>query len=275
MGRMRYPPQAESFMIAKQMTTHDIAAIADEAVFVLPTTAIEQHGPHLPIGTDFTIAARIVTAAEKQRPNLICLYPAVPFGSSDHHALFAGTLTLRADLYTQVLVDLMEKMIGWGARRIVLINSHGGNMTPGKQALNLVAAKRPTGVWCVMVTYFELCGKTFAGDEPMDTPAISHACEYETSMMQVIAPGNVHLDRYQAHKEPSANNYIGWHDEKPGVVSYGAMTEWISSNGVSGDPRKATADKGEHLLRAATDALVKFIDDFSTWPYPRDLREED
>lgn len=51
------------------------------------------------------------------------------------------------------------------------------------------------------------------------------------------------------------------------------MTEWVTSNGVSGDPRKATATKGEHLLNAAVDALVKFVDDFKTWPFPQDLRE--
>lgn len=202
-------------MLAAHMTTDQIKAIADRAVFVLPVAAIEQHGPHLPIGTDWLIGSHITSSTEAKCTDSLVLYPALPMGSSHHHAPFAGTQSIAADHYTQVLVDIMESMIGWGAQRIILLNSHGGNMTPGKQALNLVAAKRPRDVWAVMVTYFELCGRAFAGDAPMETPAISHACEYETSMMQVIAPDCVHLDRYMPHREPPANNYIGWHDESP------------------------------------------------------------
>jgi creatinine amidohydrolase len=263
-------------MLAAEMTTLEIADLAANAVFILPVAAIEQHGPHLPIGTDWMLGSRVAADAERQRPDRIVLYPAIPVGSSDHHRPFAGTLTLRADHYTDMLVDLTETMIGWGARRICLLNSHGGNMTPGKQALNLVAARRPHDVWCVMTSYFDLAGSAFAGDPPMETDAVlSHACEYETSMMQIVAPQLVHMDRYTPQTEPPDNKYIGWHDERPSPIAYGAMTEWITSNGVSGDPRPSTPEKGEHLLRAAADALVRFVDDFATWPFPRDMRDGD
>lgn len=261
-------------MILTQMTTAAVQKQAKEKVVLLPVGAIEQHGPHLSVSTDTDIVTRVATKAEELLKDDVLLCPTLPFGSSHHHLSFAGTMSLAPDTYTQVLVELVESFLENGFRRIVLLNGHGGNVTPGRQALSILSQKHDKTINpnIVFTTYWELGGKPFAGLPPMETPALSHACEYETSLLLHLFPEKVFSDKIERARRPASNGYIPWEDDEPyRGVSIVKKTEFISSNGSSGEPGLGTAPKGEHLFNSAVEALVKFISSFKTWPFSENL----
>lgn len=253
------------------LTSPEIARLAPGSVAVLPVAAVEQHGPHLPVTTDTDLVTAIAGAAEQNLPEQIILCPTLPYGSSHHHSSFAGTLSVHPELFTRIVIDLVRSLESSGFRRVVILNGHGGNITPVRQALSILAQAPVAEV--ALATYWELAAPSFSGRPPMESPALSHACEYETSMMLALDSTRVHLDRAARAARPPANSYVAWEDDAPyRGVSVVRRTEHLSGNGSSGEPQKATAAKGAHLLSAATRALIEFLTDFASWPPMEDLR---
>lgn len=241
---------------------------ADDTVIVLPLGAIEQHGPHMAVSTDTDIVTYLAGQAEKALPGQVLLCPTMPFGSSHHHLSFGGTISISPALYTQVIVEMVGSLLQNGFKRIVLLNGHGGNITPVKQALGTLSKDfaQAAEANIALVTYWELAGKPFSGEAPMESPALSHACEYETSMMLHLFPEKVWMEKAERARRPASNGYIPWEDDEAyrGVTLF-KQTAYISSNGSSGEPQKASAEKGRYLLENATEALVTFLRAFSGW----------
>ena len=252
----------------------DINREADNRIILLPLGAIEQHGPHLSVSTDLDIVSRIAHDAEDRMKEDILLCPALPFGSSDHHSSFGGAISLSPDLYVKVIVNLVQSFVGNGFRRIVLLNGHGGNITPVKQALAILSKQFDATAqpYIALATYWELAGKVFSGEPPMESAALSHACEYETSLMLHLFPGKVWMDKVKRAVRPESNGYTGWEDDEPyrGITIF-KQTAYISDNGSSGEPRKGTAEKGKHLFEQASNALVEFLHAFKGWPLLQNL----
>ena len=249
-------------------------AAREQTVVVVPLGAIEQHGPHLAVSTDTDIVTAIARKAEMALSDHVLLCPTLPYGSSHHHLFFGGTISLAPELYTQVIIDLVQSILESGFRRIVLLNGHGGNITPVKQALSVLSRKSDALLQpnIALATYWELAGQAFAGAPPMESPALSHACEYETSLMLHLFPEKVELRHAVRSVRPVDNSYIPWEDDIPyrGVTMV-KQTEFISDNGSSGDPHKGTAEKGEHLFEQAVGALIRFLDAFKDWPFLTNL----
>lgn len=248
-----------------------------EKVVLLPLGAIEQHGTHLAVATDTDIVTEIAIAVESLLKKDLVLCPTLPFGSSHHHLLFGGTISVSPINYTNVLVDIVSAIIDSGFRRVVLLNGHGGNIIPGKQALLVLSDKYDQTINpnIVLATYWELAGKAFAGEPPMQSPALSHACEYETSLMLHIHPKKVFRDNIKRSQRPASNGYIPWEDDEPyrGVTMV-KSTPYISDIGCSGEPSLATKEKGEYLFNAAVTSLIDFIKSFKDWPYLKKLYEK-
>jgi len=249
---------------------------AKEKVVVLPLGAIEQHGPHMAVSTDTDIVTMVAMGAEEKIGQKMMLCPTLSFGSSHHHLSFGGTISISPELYTQVIVDLVSSLVQGGFRRIVLLNGHGGNITPVKQALALLSHRydkdiRPN---IVLVTYWELAGSAFAGDPPMESPALSHACEYETSLMLHLFPEKVDRSKVVRATRPKSNGYTGWEDDEPyrGVTIF-KQTAFLSGNGSSGEPQLATAEKGAHLYKYAVESLVSFLESFAKWSFLEKLTD--
>ncbi|GAB3795238.1 creatininase family protein [Spirosoma humi] len=261
-------------MLFYASTYSDINQTGKDRVVLLPLGAIEQHGPHLSVSTDTDIVTQLALQTEKSLPDTVLLCPTLPFGSSHHHLSFGGTMSLSPELYTQVIIDLVQSLVLSGHQRIVLLNGHGGNITPVKQALAVLskrfdASDQPT---IALATYWELAGSPFAGEFPMESPALSHACEYETSLMLHLFPEKVWMERVERSQRPERNGYIGWEDDElyRGVTVF-KQTEFISSNGSSGEPQLGTPEKGKYLVDHAVSALVSFLESFKTWPLSENL----
>lgn len=249
---------------------------ATNKIALLPLGAIEQHGPHLAVATDTDIVTAIATELEKSMPNDILLCPTLQFGSSHHHLTFGGTLSISPALYTNVVVELVESILSMGFNKIILLNGHGGNITPVKQALSILSRKFDASQNPViaLATYWEVAGKPFSGEPPMQSPALSHACEYETSLMLHLYADKVFMEKVQRAERPLSNGYIAWEDDEPykGVVVV-KQTEFVSSNGCSGEPQLATKEKGKHLFDSAVNAVQQFIQSFKGWPSVKNLKE--
>ena len=112
-----------------------------ECVAVLPLGSFEQHGHHLPLLTDTMICTEIARRAEVELGDEALFLPTLWVGASDHHRAFPGTVSLHNETYVRVLTDALESLIAAGFRRVFLLNAHGGNVTPGRQAIYDVQLK--------------------------------------------------------------------------------------------------------------------------------------
>lgn len=256
-------------MLYTDHTYKTIGTAAADKIILLPLGATEQHGPHLAVSTDTDIVSSLALAAEQALPQSILLCPPLAIGSSDHHLAFGGTISVPPAFYTELVIHMVTSLLGNGFRKIVLLNGHGGNITPVKQALSVLSHRFDETLQpnIALATYWELAGKAFAGAPPMESPALSHACEYETSLMLHLFPGKVWMDKAVRAERPASNGYIPWEDDEPyRGVSMVKQTGFVSGNGSSGLPALATAAKGKYLFDQSLAALIEWLKAFGNWP---------
>lgn len=252
-------------MIYQELTYPEIARIAPDAVAVLPLAAIEQHGDHLPVMTDTAIAGELGRRVEEALPETIVLLPVLWVGSSHHHLGFPGTLSISSETYVCVLCDLCESLVSAGFRKIFLLNGHGGNQTPFAEALYRQGLKH-CNKWIAAQSYWKLAAKELAGADFMETPALSHACEYETSMLLALREDLVkmHLAKgARAERNSAFYDPLGY---GPSLISVSETFDQLSPNGALGSPELATAEKGRKLFDLVTPVLTSFAKEFASWP---------
>lgn len=241
-----------------ELTTEQIAnVLSRDSVLVVPTGAIEPHGPHLPLATDL-IVAEAVSAAVVQRGAAaghdVWLLPALGYTKSDEHARLVGTIWLRASTLFDTLVDIGASIAQTPARRLLFLNAHGGN-----SALIEVAAREIRRRFDLQ-TFFA-SGPAQAG--PTERGLGIHAGWAETSMMLHLRPDLVHMDRaVPAVADAVADaTHIGF--TKP--VKFGWLSTDFAESGVIGDPTGADADIGAKLFDERVDALVAALAEISTF----------
>lgn len=253
-----------------ELTSPEIGAVAPETIALLPIAATEQHGSHLAVNTDTALVSEIASLAEMTLSESLLLLPTLWVGSSHHHLGFPGTLSIRGDTYIKVLEDLVDSLVASGFRRILLLNGHGGNITPMTEALYRLALRHDDveAPWIVGLTYF--IGLAKSKWEFMETEKLTHACEFETSMMLALNAKWVQMDlargtcakRHSRYYDPSGYN--------PSRVVVCETFARMTSNGAMGSPEKASPEKGERLLSTYSDSLIEFLREFSGWPMKRE-----
>ena len=223
--------------------------LASGALPVLPFGALEQHGPHLPLSTDTVMAdglARRVTAAIGG-----LLLPAVPYGQTTDNRTFPGTVSLSFDTARGIAVDIAAAVQAHGARGLVIVNGDFGNRAP----LTLAARQISDAGLRVLVVNYPGLERVVA--DMMTTPparfGLVHADEFETSVVLALRPAAVHMDRAVAEYPVFP----------PTFPSEPVDLRAISTSGVFGDPRPATAELGERMLVALTAAAVELIEVFA------------
>ena len=219
------------------------AVAAGVTTVILPLGATEQHGPHLPLGTDTQRALALAERLAEQLPVLVA--PVIPIGCSDEHSGFAGLLSLEAETLAAVIVDCARRMTDWGIQRLVVLSAHGGN----GQALALAEARLrqelpQLAVW--IPDAMMVCGDAvlaIAAKAGIPLTAVGlHAGEWETSELLCLRPEQVRMDQ-------ATPGYIGDMDAALAqLVANGTLA--LTSTGVVGDPRRADADRGERYLAA-------------------------
>jgi creatinine amidohydrolase len=250
-----------------ELTSDALYRAARDTIAVLPLAAVEQHGSHLPVITDTAIADELGRRVEQAMPKRVVLLPTLWCGSSHHHKGFPGALSLRSDTYVQVLCDLADCLIETGFRRIFLLNCHGGNQTPFAEALYRLNQKHrgPREPWIAASSYWNLAVNELERQKFMATPKLSHACEYETSLMMALRLDWVSKPSRRKIPPGVQSKYYDPLNYEPSRVVVSQSFDQLTPTGALGSPELATAEKGELLYRLLTTALTDFLAEFSQW----------
>lgn len=223
----------------------DRAASAPTTLLV-PLGATEQHGPHLPLGTDATIAVALAEAAAARVADTV-VAPVLPYGSSGEHQDFPGTLSIGAEATELVLVELGRSATETFLR-VLFVNAHGGNALPLRAAVARLGDEgRDVRAWA----------PTFGGD--------AHAGRTETSLM--LALDEVRVGLAEAGNDAPLGELID-RLQVDGVRA-------VSPNGVLGDPTGASAAEGRALLVAAVDDLVATLTPSAGCSFLRSARQKE
>jgi creatinine amidohydrolase len=241
------------------------AALAAAEVVIVPTGSTEQHGPGMLLRTDTSMAAAVAARlAERLRPRAL-VTPPLPFGLSAHHMQFPGTLTLQPETFMSVLRDVLHSLSTHGARRVFLLNGHGGNQA----ALGLVAAQARQELNLPVATALYLSAAADVLRERFGR-AYAHACEIEASVALAAAPDLVRTDALVAGAElapPFRHAVLAGGGAGAGAfVDAGFRMDELTANGALGDPRLASREAGEAVLQVVEDRLVEFLEDFMRAP---------
>ena len=236
----------------------EVAALSRDTPVLIPVAALEQHGHHMPVFTDSMLAGEIVRRVEESIGDKVLVAPLTWFGNSHHHMDFPGTLSAEPRLYIDLLNNLLENFIAHGFKRLIIFNGHGGNDVPGKQAVFETRQKhrQRADLLLLFATYWNLEPEPWKGGTSIQQRVMGHACEWETSMVLRIAP---HLvgDLTKTIDVPFGNAF------EP--ASRGWVMQDRSEPGHIGDPRGATAEKGEVLFDNFSAAAVKLIERVIAW----------
>ncbi len=263
------------------LSTADFAAIdRSRAIAVLPVAATEQHGPHLPLSVDTDIVNGVVAAALPHiAPDLPALFlPTQAVGFSPEHTRFAGTLTLKAETLIRVWTELGECVAASGVKKLVLLNSHGGQVG----ALDLVARdlRARLGMLVYSVNWFGLPLLDAQGQDVNARFSAEehrfgiHAGEIETSMMLALRPQQVRMERaeyFRSTSQDRAERFATLGNGKSAKLGW--MMQDYNPEGAVGNAAAATADKGHALLDAAGRALARLLAEIDQLP-PDTLTEK-
>ena len=244
------------------MTWQEIAgagAGAQRWIAVLPLAAIEQHGPHLPLGVDSFIAEAYLAQVRKILPDElpVTFLPVQRIGVSIEHLAFPGTLTLSAATAAAAWTELGESLARAGVRKLVLVTSHGGNVAAMETVARDLRARFSMLVVIIGWHRFGYPDGAFSGEEK--THGI-HGGDVETSLMLAAKPETVHMQKApnaQSESVAMAREFRWLGAFRPAGFAW--MTQDLHPTGALGNATIATAAKGEAALVHGAQAFVELL----------------
>jgi creatinine amidohydrolase len=240
----------------------------ERSVVILPLGSVEQHGPHLGLGTDsllsVAVAAGVVERAAGDPPAVVL--PAPWYGYSPHHMRFAGTVTLRAETFIGLVHDIAESVLTHGFRRLLLLNGHGGNIGIMDVALSELGRRWHGRARIAGATYFQLVGHRQGEFRESAAGGMGHACEFETSMMLHLVPNGAHPERAEACYPKTGSSYR--QTDLFGTSLARGYTDFrdLSPTGTYGDPSLASAEKGARIFAICVEETLALLRDFARLP---------
>jgi creatinine amidohydrolase len=233
-------------------------------VILFPLGSFEQHGPHLPLTTDTDIVTAVARGVERKRARKVLCLPTLWPGHSTHHLSFPGTLSVSQMPYIELICELCGSIVSLGARKVLLLNGHGGNDVPVRAALRELKSRFPKTQF-VFASYWTLAAQSIKRVRESGSGGLGHACEMETSIMLHLFPKRVrpalakrdgprHTDRYRKADMQYAR-----------PIYFVNEFREVSKAGTVGHPDLATTDKGRRFLQGIVEEVTAFVDAFATW----------
>jgi creatinine amidohydrolase len=228
-------------------------AAAAGAIAVLPVGSVEQHGQHLPVGTDSLLVAAVANGLETSRSESVLLMPVQWYGASAHHLAFPGTASLSSEMFARLTAEILASYASsTGQRRFLILNGHGGNEAPMRIALEGFRASVPDGIaWAC--SYWSPMLEAMKEDGMSGSPVIGHADEIETSLMlavledAVAGPGTADVASISPY--PWLHTSLGF--------------DRATRGGGVGIPAGATAQRGRRMLELAVERLAVLVDELA------------
>ncbi len=240
----------------EEMTWPEIRAAIDDGytTVVVGIGSTEQHGPHLPTMTDARIADDLCLRVARTLGNALQART-IDIGVSEHHLAFGGTVSLRPETLLMVLLDVVHSLARCGFERIVLLPTHGGNFDTVHRVVEQAGPDHPA---VEIVGYTDLMAfsgylNDLSAEFGVDAAASgAHAGESETSIMLALEPDLVHSDRFES-------GYLGPVGEAEAKMVFEKGMKALTANGVLGDPRTASAQKGRVYLERLAEMLAAAV----------------
>ena len=225
----------------------------DGLIFVQPMGATEEHGYHMPLGTDTFQAVQIAEAAAKRLSNVLVM-PSIPYGFCLDTMSYSGTINLNAATFIGLVTDIAESLRRHGFKRMVLFNGHGGNKGVADTAIRNAllhlagpAGQVPRDFRAYVFFAFEKAIQL--AHDMMEGRDFGHACEMETSLMLALDPRSVRMDR-------AVEEYM---DGDPDLIWRIRDMKEASVSGIHGAATFGTAEKGRKLFDHMVEDLADFL----------------
>jgi creatinine amidohydrolase len=219
----------------------------DKAVLAVGST--EYHGDHLPYGTDSMVATHLAEAVAERIDGLLVL-PPLPFGMSLHYASFPVAISLTTETLVNVLKEVFASLLKHGIKKLLVVNGHDGNIAAIETAAREFRVDHPDVRIAVLEAWWVTAGELLPSDTFEVWGGLGHAGEGETSMMLAVDPELVEMERAR-----------GVVPELPMHVQVKWVFDELTPYGVTGDPTKATAEKGMLMRDALVELMVSFLEE--------------
>ncbi|MNI39350.1 Creatinine amidohydrolase [compost metagenome] len=245
-----------------RLTTKEIEAIDKEnALVVVPIGATEQHGAHLPVGTDSLILGRLLEelANKVSFPDYkVLLTPLLPVGKSNEHMDFSGTLSFSTMTLYHMIDDLVKAIGSHGFGKILLMNSHGGNTDLLNVLSRDLRIKHNVEVFVFDWWFTSFWKEILSQVQQSGNYGVFHACELETSLMLYFCPELVDMSK-AVDEFPDDQLTDNEHVSIKGPIVPGWKTQDVSLHGVIGAPTLASAEKGRLFVEFAVQKLKEML----------------
>lgn len=243
-------------------------AAAQGRVPIVPVGTLEDHGPHLPIDTDVTIAEAVCRGAATRLAQESVLLPPVVHGYSPHHMDFPGTVTIGWDTFCRYCTDIATSLVAHGFQRVLFVNGHGSNQNLVEMAARLAMIEHPRAL--VAASFYLTSPESAAVIQSVRDSSrggMAHACELETSLYLHISPEAVDMDQAVDERgyPETPHSWLDWSD---GPLKLMPWWSSFSHSGIQGDAREATAAKGEALFQAAVAEVASFVTELRSLELP-------
>ncbi|MGH9981234.1 MAG: creatininase family protein [Nitrososphaeraceae archaeon] len=247
----------ELFLIG-EMNAHQIKKkVNDKTVAVLIFGSCENHGDHLPFGSDFIFPFELAKRVAVKIENLIIL-PPIPYGVSSHHKKFYMTISIGTNTLISLIENLLESVYNNGVHKILIINGHDGNIAPIEIAARNTKDRYPNITIACLESWWELIGK-ISPDTFNVWDGLGHGGEAETSAMMTIRPDLVNKNNIPEDTIPNLPKHIR---------IFWTMDE-LTKTGATGSPNNGSVQKGDVICRILEDILISFLLDMENnrWKY--------
>jgi creatinine amidohydrolase len=227
-----------------------------ECLIMLPIGSIEQHGPHLPLGTD-SINVQYLACKAAEVCNVL-VAPTIRPGVSFNHIDFPGTISLQPETLTRIVEDMVSSLASHGFKKIILLNGHGGN----NASIEVAAINLKQGFRDILIGILHSWLLSKEGAKVLESPIRYHADEGETSRTLISAKHLVKMERAKMEIPKSQSGLFNFQITQVfnQTTFYGLpRTKSVTRSGVFGDPSIASEQKGQALYEEMIDNLISEI----------------
>ncbi len=254
--------------LLSEMTRDEIQHIASHTIAVLPTASIEQHGPHLPVGTDSLLCETVAHRAAEQAASQTSLVvaPILYYGNAHHHYPFPGVLSLTSHTFMAAVTEVLEGLVRSGFRKLVVLNGHDGNTDANAViGLDLVhRLGRPVSI--ATSNYWDIARAALVDNGFVSTDLIpGHAGRFETALVMAIRPDLV--NQHELAKVADTSQATGRRIASP-VAGVKTLTHgaWAAGPGYTDNPGAVTVDDGKAILEIIVRKVADFLIAFNQRP---------